>query len=83
MKELKRMKKAIRMHGKILLKGFIKMLFGTMSAALIVLAVHGFCVIPRDVGYAAVGDFTLAVMSLGVAVFCVYIMGGNKKGAKK
>lgn len=81
--KIKKIKKAMKLHGKILLKGFIKMLFGTMSAVLIVLAVYGFCVIPRDVGYAAVGDFTLAAMSLDAAVFCVYIMGGNKKGAKK
>lgn len=83
MREFKSIMKSVRYHGKILLKGFRNMLFGTATAGLIVLAGYGFYVVPGEGGYAAVCDFILAAATLSVAVSSMYVMGGNKKGAKK
>ena len=81
--DFKKVIKGIRYHGLVLLKGFLVMLFGTVTAALIAASVYGFCVVSSDGGYAAVLDFLVATVCLGIAVFCMYTIGGCKKGAKK
>ena len=70
-------------HGKILCKGFVRMLIGAICAGLIAAAVYGFAMIPSEGGYAAVGDFVGAIIALVIAFGGVYIMGGKKKGDKK
>lgn len=78
------MMNAIKFHARVLGKGFIRMLVGTITAGFAAAAVYGFAVIPKEEGYAAVGDFLLAIVSLIIALCGVYIMGGSqKKGAKK
>ena len=69
-------------HGKILWKGFLRMVYGAMTAGLIALAVYGFCMITTESGWAAVCDFIAAVATAVLALACMYIMGG-KKGAKR
>lgn len=78
------MMNVIKYHGMILFRGFVKMLVGTITAGLIAGAVYGFTMIPNEGGYAAVGDFLVAIIFLIVALCGVYLMGGSKKkGAKK
>ena len=80
----KRMSRMIGYHFQILAKGFIKMLWGTMTAVAITCAVYGFMMIPTEGGYAAVSDFLVSTITMIVAFGCMYIMGGNcKKEAKK
>ena len=65
-------------------RGFVRSVWGTAVTASIGMAVGGYVAIPTEGGYTAVVDFVLATAFMGVALFCMYIMGGtNKKGAKK
>ena len=74
----------IAYHARILGKGFVRMLIGAATAGFIATSVYAFTVIPKEGGYAAVGDFLLAITCLVIAFCGVYIMGGSKKkGAKK
>lgn len=80
-----RFKKVVRLiayHGKILLRGFIKMLFGTLVAVLMAVSVYGFVMIPQDKGYNAVFDFAVAAACMVLAMGCVYVMGGRCKKSK-
>ena len=84
MKEFKSFARIIGRHFGVLVKGFVRMLFGTATAGLIVFGSWGLCMIPGQGGYAAVFDFVLALTTLMLAVYGLYVMGGiNKKGAKR
>lgn len=83
MKEIKSVVKAIAVHGKILWKGFIRMVFGTLTAGLFALATYGFVLITSEEGWTAVCEFIAASATMIVALSCMYSMGGTKKGAKR
>ena len=79
MKEFKSAVNAIATHGKVLWKGFVRMMFGAATAGLIGLAVYGFIMIPSEGGWTAVCEFIAATATAFVALNCVYAMGGAKK----
>ena len=79
---VKRFMKNVRFHGLVLLKGMMRMLFGTLTTGLMVLAIYGFVMVRTEGGYTAVGDFLLAMATVIVAGSCMYVMGCGKKGAK-
>lgn len=79
MRDFKRVAKTIGLHGKILWKGFIRMLFGAATAGLIGLAVYGFTMIPSEGGWTAVCEFIASTATVVVALSCVYAQGGAKK----
>ena len=66
-------------HGKVLARGFAKVSYGAATAGLMALAVYGFTTIPAEGGYAAVVDFLTAMLSMGVALRCMYAQGCRKK----
>ena len=66
-------------HSLVLLRGFIKTLYGAATAGLIAFAVYGLAAIPTEGGYAAVCDFVTALASLIVAVLCMYTFGCRKQ----
>lgn len=71
-------KKAIRLigfHGGVLLKGFIKMLYGATMAMLATVAIYGFVGIPSEGGYIAVSSFLLSTCTMLVALGGIYYMG--------
>lgn len=76
---MKNVTKFIGYHGKIFLRGLIKVLYGAAVAGLIALAVYGFGAVPSEGGYIAVCDFIGSVATLGVAISCMYAFGGSKK----
>ena len=80
---VKRFMKNVRFHVLVLLKGMMRMLFGTATAGLIGLAAYGFVTVSSEGGYMAVGDFLVALATVVVAGVCMYAMGCGKKGAKK
>lgn len=80
---VKRFTKKVRYHGQVLLKGMMRMLFGTATAGLMGLAVYGFIMVGSKGGYLAVGEFLIDMACVIVAGTCMYTMGGSKKGAKK
>ena len=69
----------IGFHGAILLMGFAKVLYGAAVAGLVGLAVYGFAAIPSEGGYVAVCEFIAAIVTLVVALSCMYAFGGKKK----
>lgn len=71
--------KKIVYHGKILMKGFLRMTCGAVVAGLIGLAAYGFATIPSEGGYVAVLNFMAACLLLGIAFAFMYAMGGGKK----
>lgn len=84
MKDFKSMAGAIGHHGKILAKGFARMVYGAATAGLIAMAVYGIVMIPTEGGWAAVCDFIVSTATMVVALSCMYAQGaGKKKGAKK
>lgn len=66
-------------HGLVLLRGFIKTLYGAATSGLIAFAVYGLAAIPTEGGYAAVCDFVTALACLVVAVLCMYTFGCRKQ----
>ncbi len=82
MLNVKRFMKKVRFHGLVLLKGMMRMLFGTATAGLMGLAIYGFVTVGTEGGYMAVGDFLVAMATVVVAGACMYSMGRNR-GAKK
>lgn len=76
------LRKAVGMiihHGKILLRGLAKTLYGTAVSGLAGLAVYGFVMIPTEGGYVAVCEFIVAALTLGIAVRAMYVFGGRKR----
>ena len=71
--------KRIARHGKIMLRGIVKVVYGAVVVGMICAAVYGFTVIPAEGGYAAVLDFTTAAAILIAALVAVYSAGGGKR----
>lgn len=84
MKQFKKAASAIGNHGKIALKGFVRMMCGACTACLLGLAIYGFVMVSRETGWAAVSDFITSIATAVVGLACMYIQGGNckKRGAK-
>ena len=55
------------------------MLYGAATAGLFALAIYGFAMIPSEDGYVAVCDFVGAIVTMFLAVTCVYHQGGGRK----
>lgn len=77
--ELKKTVGVVVHHGKILLRGLVKTLYGTAVSGLAGLAVYGFVMIPSEGGYAAVCEFMVAALTLGMAMGAMYAFGGRKQ----
>lgn len=84
MKNFKSVVNAVKAHGRCLLKGFGRMVFGAATAGLIAISVYGFVMVTTETGWDAVSDFVASSASMVVALTCTYTMGGHvKKGAKR
>jgi hypothetical protein len=84
MREFKSVMRTIRGVGYILLRGFIRMTYGTMTAGLFAMAIWGLVMITTETGWTAVMEFIAAICTATVATTGMYAMGGGvKKGAKK
>ena len=84
MKEFNRIINIVRYHGKILLRGFTRMVYGALTAGLFALAIGGLIMITTESGWVAVSEFIASICTMVVAVTCMYAQGGGvKKGAKK
>ena len=82
MKDFKSAAKVIGFHGKIALKGFLRMLFGAGTTCLMAFAVYGYLTVSSESGWAAVCDFVAATAMLTVALICMYVQGGSGKKTK-
>ena len=66
-------------HGKILLRGMAKTLFGTAVAGIMALAVYGFMTIPSEGGYTAVCEFIAACATLTIGLTSMYFFGCKRR----
>lgn len=82
-RNFKEVMQLIGFHCSILLRGFVKVLYGAAVAGLIGLAAYGFYMIPSEDGYVAVCDFIASIAMLSVALTSMYAFGQKrKKGAR-
>ena len=79
-RDFKEVMQLIGFHSMILLRGVSKMVYGTLTALVIVLAVDGFAAVHSEGGYAAVCDFIFAVSLLVIALCGLYLFGCKKRG---
>ena len=80
----KRAAQFISFHGKILLKGFIRMMFGALTAGLFALAIYGFAMITSEAGWTAVCEFIAATATAVVALTAMYSQGVcRRRGARR
>lgn len=68
-------KSIISYHAKIMLRGLVRVMWGSLNAGLICLVVYGFTSIPNEGGYVAVCDFIATVATLVVVLASVYMLG--------
>lgn len=68
-------KEHIIYQAKVILRGLIRMVWGTATAVVLGLAVYGFGAIPKEGGYVAVADFIMAVCCLVLAFVSLYVQG--------
>ena len=84
MKNFKSVVNTVKAHGKCMLKGFARMVFGAATAGLIAVSIYGFVMVTTETGWNAVSDFVASSASMLVALSFTYAMGGHaKKGAKR
>ena len=69
----------ISRHTRILFTGLTRVVYGTITAGLLVISVYGFLSIPSIYGYSAVCEFVASVATLIVAISCTYVLGINRK----
>lgn len=82
MKKFKRAAMVMAYHALVLLRGFLKVLYGAGASALVAAAVIGFTAVSGEGGYMAVLDFLAAVAALCAALGSMYIIGGSRKCVK-
>lgn len=81
--DFKKALKKAQFHGGVLLRGFVRTLFGALNACLIAAAVYGFVMIKQEGGYTAVFEFIGACALLMIALANAYLLGCKKRGAKR
>ena len=82
--DIKSVVKTLEQHSMVLLRGFIRMVYGALTAGLTVLAIYGFLMIQSESGWVAVCEFVGAIATTVVALACMYAQGiTKKKGARK
>ena len=62
-------------NAKILVRGLVRVIWGSLNAWLVGLAIYGFVVIPNEGGYIAVCEFIGAVCLVLVAFCSIYLLG--------
>ena len=74
---------AMKHHGKILLRGLGRTIYGAFITGLVGVAIYGFVLIQSETGYAAVFDFVASIAVLVIAFCNAYLLGSKRKGGKK
>ena len=73
----------IKFHSFIVLRGFVRTIYGAITAGMIGLAIYGFIMIESEAGYLAVFDFVGSCALVTVAMCNVYLMGGKRHGGAR
>lgn len=84
MNDFEKVMNIAKFYSKVLVKGFVRMVFGAAVAGLFALAVYGFVMVDKESGWTAVCDFIAAIATFACALSGMIVMGGGlKKGAKR
>ncbi len=75
MKSFSRTTTPIKQYMKVLFRGFLKTMYGTLTTAFFAGAVYVFTMIPSEGGYAAVCAFMVATLMLIMACRAMYAFG--------
>ena len=75
MKSFSRTTTPIKQYMKVLFRGFLKTMYGTLTTAFFAGAVYVFTLIPSEGGYTAVCAFMVATMMLVMACRAMYAFG--------
>ena len=71
----------VKLHARILCRGFCRTIYGTAVAGLIAIAIYGFISVTTKTGWAAVWRFVVACVLLSEGIGNMYFMGRKKTGA--
>ena len=80
--QIKKAWKAVKFHARVAWHGFYRMLYGSLVAGLMAMAIYGFVSLTNETGWVAVWDFVASCATMLVALSNMYMIGTNKKGAK-
>jgi hypothetical protein len=72
----------VKFHTRIVVRGFARMIYGTLVAGLLAVAIYGFAMVGSESGYIAVCDFIASCATLVVALCNMYVMGKKGRGRK-
>lgn len=72
----------IKQHMKVLMRGFLKTMYGTLVTAFFAGAVYVFTLIPSEGGYTAVCAFMVATLMLLMACRAMYAF-GHRRGKRE
>ena len=71
----------VKVHARILWRGFYRVIYGTVVAGLIAMAIYLFVSITTKTGWAAVWRFVVACVSLTEGFVNMHFIGRKKNGA--
>ena len=80
--QIKKAWKAVKIHAKIVWRGFCRTVYGASVAGLLAMAVYGFLSVTNESGWTALCDFIASCATLVIALGNMYLMGSRKRGAK-
>lgn len=73
----------VKLHARILWRGFCRVIYGTVVTGLIAMAIYLFVSIATKTGWAAVWRFVVACVSLTEGFVNMYFIGRKKNGTGK
>ena len=71
----------VKVHARILWRGFCRVIYGTVVTGLIAMAIYLFVSIATKTGWAAVWRFVVACVLLAEGIGNMYFIGRKKTGA--
>ena len=73
----------VKLHARILCRGFCRTIYGTAVAGLIAMAIYGFISVTTKTGWVAVFMFISSCAVLMIAVMHMYSIGHGKSGGAR
>lgn len=75
--------KRAKFHARILLRGFLRTVYGALIAGLIAMAIYGFVSASKEAGWDAVFDYIVSAVLLIEAIGNMHFIGRMKKGSAR
>jgi hypothetical protein len=78
--QIKKFFAGAKIHAKIAVRGFFRMMCGAIIAGLLAASVYGIANINDESGWTAVSEFVVSAAASMLALFGMYVMGGKRRG---